>query len=257
MARIYAGELTKVEKEVVERLREELPDDFTVLAEVNVGRNVDLVVIRPNGDAPAVFIGAELKHVSRPLLGQTDGAWKEMTDDGDWKVIEPSNDNDLNYYWQAVHAADALQRWLWLNQRIFRDDASALDGNRFNVWPDLVLLSDRPIAHRLQTAPANRYGKWYFGFDEWLRHLLEWNPRKGVPLHQREVDRLVEAMGLVELPGLETRLLPADEAPQDELASVVRDLKERVLVLESMLEGPMRPVMPIGRPEYALTARAS
>jgi len=257
MARIYAGELTKVEKEVVERLRDELPDDFTVLAEVNVGRNVDIVVIRPNAERPALIIAAELKRVSRPLMGQTDGVWKELTDQGEWVEIEPSNSRDVNHYWQAVHAANALKDWLWRNQRLYRDDPEAVDEGRFSAWPDLVLLGDDTIVHRLPLAPANRFGLLFFGLDAWVDHVLAWIPRKGVPLNQREVDRLVEVMGLMELPALDARPRPIEVSPEDELAAVVRDLKERMLVLESMLEGAMRPVTAIGRPEYALTARAS
>lgn len=259
MARIFCGELVNIDREVVERLRSELPDDFTVLAEINVGRNIDLVVVRPNADAPAVLIAAELKHVSHPLTGQTDGVWKELTDGGDWSVIEPSNDDDLNFYWQSVHSANALKRWLWLNQRIFRDDAGALDDNRFAVWPDLVLLGDPAIPHRLPIAPANRYGQWYFGVDDWMRHLLAWNPRKGVPLHQREVDRLIEAMGLMELPARESRPVPAAVPDGDGLASILRDLNQRVIALESLFADRTRPVMPIRREEYEMNgaARAS
>lgn len=255
MARIFAGELTKIDREVVERLRKELPDDFSVLAEVNVGRNVDYVIIRPNGDAPALLIAAETKHVFRTLFGQTDGQWRELTDCGDWKLIEPSNQNDINYYWQAVHSADALKRWLWCNQRIFRDDDDALDGNRFAVWPDLVLLGDPAIAHSLPDGPASRFGQWYFGFDAWVRHLLTWDARVGVALRQREIDRLIEAMGLMELPADWSWLRPVDNKPSDDLASAVRDLSERVVTLEAMLAGNARPVMPVARP-YAITAAA-
>jgi hypothetical protein len=259
MARVFAGELKNIDRELVERLREELPDDFTVLAEVTVGRNVDLVIIKPCASGPALLIAAELKHVSRPLFGQADGVWKEMTDDGDLKIIRPSNDDDINHYWQSVHAADALQRWLWLNQRIFRDDADALDGNRFAVWPDLVLLGDPAIAHRLPIAPANRYGQWYFGADAWVRHLLTWIPKKGVPLHQREINRLIEAMGLMELSAPDATPLLTVDVPSIELDSDVRDLKRRVLALESMLTGQMRPVRAITRAPYAPAeaARAS
>jgi hypothetical protein len=259
MAKIFCGELVNIDKEVVERLRSELPDDFTVLAEVNVGRNIDLVVIRPNADGPAVLIAAELKHVSRPLTGQTDGVWKELTDGGGWSVIEPSNNNDLNFYWQSVHSANALKRWLWLNQRIFRDDAAALDENRFAVWPDLVLLGDPTIPHRLPIAPANRYGQWYFGVDDWMRHLVAWNPRKGVPLHQREVNRLVEAMGLLEVLAPDAMPLVAVDVPGVELDPDMHDLQRRVLALESMLAGDMRPVSAITRASYVpeRAARAS
>lgn len=259
MARIYAGELSRVEKDVVERLREELPEDFTVLAEVNIGRNVDLVVIRPNGDNPALLIAAELKHVSHPLMGQTDGVWKELNDEGDWEDIEPSNSRDVNYYWQSVHAGNALKDWLWRNQRLYRDDAVEVEGGRFSAWPDLVLIGDPVTPHRLPIAPTSRYGQWYFGVDAWLRHLLAWSPRKGIPLHQREIDRLIEALGLMELPAPQAQLRRVAASPEDEMAAAVRDLKERVLVLESMLAGTSRSVTAIGRPGYALAgaARAS
>ncbi len=235
MARIYAGELTKVEKEVVERLREELPDDFTVLAEVNVGRNVDLVVIRPNGEGPAVLIAAELKRVSRPLMGQTDGVWKELTDEGEWLEIEPSNSRDVNHYWQAVHAGNALKDWLWRNQRLYRDDADEVEGGRFSAWPDLVLLSDQELVHRLPIAPANRFGRWFFDLGEWVAHVMSWNPRKGVPLNQREVGRLIDALGLIEIAAPEASAAASGGQGASALVSVVRDLKERVLALELMV----------------------
>ena len=255
MARIYAGELSRVEKDVVERLREELPEDFTVLAEVNIGRNVDLVIIRPNGDNPALLIAAELKHVSRPLMGQTDGVWKELNDEGDWQDVEPSNSRDINYYWQSVHAGNALKDWLWRNQRLYRDEGVEIEGGRFSAWPDLVLIGDPAVPHRLPIAPTSRYGQWYFGVDAWLRHLLTWNPRKGVPFNQREVDRLIEVMGLVELPGVEGRL-PLADPPQHDLTSVVRDLGERVLILESWLTDTARPAAAIARPKYELAGAA-
>lgn len=256
MARIFAGEIGNIDRKVIERLRAELPEDFTVLAEINVGRNIDIVVIKPNGESPAVLIAAELKRRSRPLTGQTDGVWKELADDGDWKVIKPSNDSDLNFYWQSVHSADALQRWLWMNQRIFRDDIGAIDGNRFAVWPHLVLYSDAPVGHRLPIAPLSKYGQWYLGIDDWVRHLLSWNPRKGVALHQREVDRIVEAMGLIELHSSEPAQMPAVNAPGEELATVVRDLGERVLALESMFAGGALSAMVIGQAAHAMNGSA-
>lgn len=236
MARVFAGELMHVEREVVERLREELPDDFTVLAEVNVGRNVDLVIIRPNGDEPAVLIAAELKRVSRPLMGQTDGFWKELADNGDWIDVEPSNGGrDVNHYWQAVHAANALKDWLWLNQRLYRDDADPIEDAMFGCWPDLVLMSDRELVHRLPIAPANRFGRWFFDVDTWVAHLLAWNPRKGIPLNQDEVGRLIDALGLVEVSSPQPLVMARGSHEATTLLSVVRDLKERVLALELMV----------------------
>lgn len=256
MARIYAGELTKIDQGIVERLRERLPDDYTVLAEVNIGRNVDLAVIRPNGNSPALLIAAELKHTSRALKGQTDGVWSELADNGDWVEIEPSSSRDINYYFQAVHAADALKGWLWRNQRLYRDDAGAIGEAHFSAWPDLLLLSGTPVVHRLPMAPANRFGMWFFELDTWIDHVRGWMPRKGVALHQAEIDRLIGAMGLIELPQVDgptpvSSLKPVPDVPGNDLASVVRDLRERVLVLEATVSRT--------RPAPALTevARAS
>src|SRR4051794_810557 len=119
MARIYAGELSKLDDEVLTALKR-LPDDFWVFAEFNVSRNVDLFIIRPKQYEPSTLIVTELKRTTRPIRGAVDGAWERLTEAGEWEELSPSG-KDLNYYWQAVNTANALADWLWNFQRLYLD----------------------------------------------------------------------------------------------------------------------------------------
>lgn len=235
MARVFAGELTRIDVEVVERLRRELPDDFSVLAEVNVGRNVDVIVVRPMGREPALLVAAELKHVSRPLMGQTDGLWRERMNDGEWRPIRPSNNHDINHHWQAVNAADALQRWLRHNQDRFLGFHGAVPDWQVRVWPQLVLYGVPREAHELPAQPVTRFGSWFFNIDQWINELNVRRPREGMTLSQLDVERLIDALGLMNIPNVAALATRRADTADYSTDTVVQDLARRVLALEIML----------------------
>lgn len=195
MARIYAGELSMIDQEVFDALKQ-LPDTFWVFAEFNIGRNIDWFIIRP--DSPSTLILTELKRINKPLRGAVNGLWEKLGSSGDWEEI-PANASDTNPYWQAVNSANALADWLWNNQQLYRETADIRPSSEFRVWPDLLLLSPPGTIHRLPLAPPSRYGRWWFNMDEWLRHVRGWTPRTGVVLSNQEVMNLIEALRLTEI----------------------------------------------------------
>jgi hypothetical protein len=206
MARIYAGELSKLDEEVLESVKR-LPDDFWVLAEFNIGRNVDLFIIRPKQYEPSTLIVTELKRSTRPVRGSIDGMWEKMNEAGEWEEI-PASAKDLNHYWQAVNTANALADWLWNFQRLYLDGEEIRPPDQFRVWPNLLLLSPSGVQHRLPLGPSNKYGRWFYAIEPWLQHIVGWNSRMGISLTHDEVARLVEALQLEPIWIPETRPLP-------------------------------------------------
>lgn len=235
MARIYAGELTRIDVDVLERLQQELPDDFYVFAEVNVGRNVDVFVIRPMGSRPAVMVAAELKRVFRPLKGSTDGVWKEKGADGVWRTISPSNRQDINHHWQSVNATNALRRWLWLNQSRFRSSKSSVPGSQMRAWPHLVLYGLPREAHELPDGPITRFGEWFFNVGAWIDSLSRQKAYEGMPVSDQEIERLIEALGLLSLPDQTSLRALSEHRAADAVTDALRDLQRRVLALEAEL----------------------
>lgn len=195
MARIYAGELSMIDQEVFEALKR-LPDEFWVFTEFTIGRNIDIFIIRPAN--PSTLILTELKRVNRPLRGSVNGLWEKQLATGEWEEV-PASGSDTNPYWQAVNSANALADWLWNNQQLYRETADIRVSTEFRVWPDLLLLSPEGTQHRLPLAPPSRYGRWWFTIDEWLRHVLGWMPRSGLPLTHQEVATLAEVLRLTEI----------------------------------------------------------
>jgi hypothetical protein len=195
MARIFAGELSMIDQEVFDALKQ-LPDAFWVFAEINIGRNIDWFIIRP--DEPSTLILTELKRINKPLRGAVNGLWEKQSSTGDWEEV-PANGSDTNPYWQAVNSANALADWLWNNQQLYRETAEIRPSADFRVWPDLLLLSPSGTLHRLPLAPPSRYGRWWFNIDEWLRHVRGWTPRTGVKLTHQEVRNLIDALRLTEV----------------------------------------------------------
>lgn len=195
MARIFAGELSMIDQEVLDTLKQ-LPDSFWVFAEFDIGRNVDWFVIRP--DAPSTLILTELKRMAKPIRGAVNGMWEKLNGIGDWVEL-PTNGSDTNPYWQAVNSANAMADWLWNNQQLYRLTADIRPASEFRVWPDLLLLSPPGTNHRLPLAPPSRYGRWWFNTGDWLRHVRGWTPRTGVTLSSSEVGNLVEALRLTEI----------------------------------------------------------
>jgi hypothetical protein len=248
MARIFAGELSMIDQEVFDTLKQ-LPDTFWVFAEINIGRNIDWFIIRP--DNPSTLILTELKRINKPLRGAVNGLWEKQTSMGDWEEV-PANGTDTNPYWQAVNSANALADWLWNNQQLYRETADIRPSADFRVWPDLLLLSPPGTLHRLPLAPPSRYGRWWFNVDEWLRHVRGWTPRTGVSLSHQEIRNLIDALRLTEVwagSGDEPAELPApaasalpmlaiDTAPSNEplnFASYLQNLEQRIARLENEL----------------------
>jgi len=191
-----------IDPDVLEAVKE-LPDDFWVFAEFriehagrNVSRNVDWFIVRqvPEGsEHRSTLILTELKHVAKPLRGDINGTWEQLTDLGEWREIEPSNEHDINHYWQAVNTANTLADWLWNNQRRYREgpDRPSRD---FKLWADLLLLSPPTTRHQLPLKP--RYGSFWYRIEDWLYHIMSWDPERGLPLTERELYNLADVLGL-------------------------------------------------------------
>ena len=239
MARIFAGELSMIDQEVLDTLKR-LPDSFWVFAELNIGRNIDWFILRP--DTPSTLILTELKRISKPVRGAVNGPWEKLSSSGDWEEL-PTKGTDTNPYWQAVNAANALADWLWNNQQLYRATVDVRPQAEFRVWPDLLLLSPPGTSHRLPLAPPSRYGRWWFNTDDWLRHLRGWNPRTGVSLTPQEAVNLVEALRLTEIwSGGEMALpplLPIEPTPSGDTAAAftgwLQGLDQRITRLENEL----------------------
>src|SRR4026208_153197 len=105
VAKVFIGDQNKVDQRVL-RAVQTLPDDFWVLAEFNLLRNYDWVIIRPVLGAPATVIAAEIKRVSHALRGPGTGVGERQLGDGSWEPVPTSHANDRNGYWQAVNAAN-------------------------------------------------------------------------------------------------------------------------------------------------------
>lgn len=239
MAHIFAGELTRIDAAVLGVMKT-LPDEFWVYAEFNgIGRNVDWFVTRAATTQPSVLMLMELKRVSRPLRGSIDSTWELMTEAGGWQEIAPSNNRDINYYWQSVNTANALAEWLWNHQHRYREPADIRPQEDFKVWPDLVLLSPADVGHRLPLGPPSRYGRWWYSLNDWLRHVLTWKPRNGIALTPPELTNLAETLGLEPVPSTGERSIEPSLRPSDELLSFVswlRSLEDRLARLETLLE---------------------
>jgi hypothetical protein len=239
MARIFAGELSMIDQEVLDTLKR-LPDSFWVFAEFNIGRNIDWFIIRP--DAPSTLILTELKRSSKPIRGAVNGLWEKLSITGEWGEL-PTSGTDTNPYWQAVNSANALADWLWNNQQLYRETADIRPAADFRVWPDLLLLSPPGTIHRLPLAPPSRYGRWWFNTDDWMRHVRGWSPKSGITLTTDEVSNLVAALRLTEIwSGGEVELPPlppiATTPASDTAASFVgwlQGIDQRITRLENEL----------------------
>jgi hypothetical protein len=239
MARIFAGELSMIDQEVLDTLKQ-LPDSFWIFAEFNIGRNIDWFIIRP--DAPSTLILTELKRLSKPIRGAVNGFWEKLSSSGEWDEL-PTNGTDTNPYWQAVNSANALADWLWNNQQLYRETADIRPALEFRVWPDLLLLSPPGTTHRLPLAPPSRYGRWWFNIDDWLRHVRGWTPKTGVTLSSHEIVNMAAALRLTEIwSGGDAGLAPLPSVgptPGSEIASALvnwlQGLDQRITRLESEL----------------------
>lgn len=217
MAHIFAGELARIDPEVLEAVKE-LPDDFWIFAEFNVGRNVDWFIIRPKSDEPSTLILTELKRSTRPIRGSGDGYWERMAENGEWEEL-PSNGKDMNYYWQTVNSANALADWLWNYQRLYLERPDVRPADQFRVWPNLLLLSPAGVQHRLPLGPTNKYGRWFYDIPSWLQHVTGWNSRMGIELTEREVANLADALQLERIWGPDASAVPVGATPASSEAS--------------------------------------
>lgn len=242
MAHIFAGDRTRIDEEVLQAVSL-LPDDFWVFVEFNVGRNVDFFIVRPKEGEPATFILTEVKRLTRPIRGVSDGIWERETESGEWEEIPPGNGKDLNPYWQSVNSANALSDWLWNFQRMYLERPEVQPADQFRVWPNLLLLSPPGVQHRLPLGPTNKYGRWFYSLEPWLGHVSAWHSRMGLALTPREAANLADALQLERIAGPEPRaanpapelLSSADGASGDELALFMiwlRRMEQRITRLE-------------------------
>lgn len=251
MAHVYAGELSRIDNEVFEAVKA-LPDDFWVFFEVTIERNIDVLIIRPTPRGASTLIVTELKHFSRPVMGGADGPWMRDVDAGQWEEI-PANGTDINPYWQAVNAGNAMREWLWNNQRLYLASPEPRTSEDFKVWPDLLLLSPPGTNHRLPLNPPSRYGRWWFSAQTWVEHVRGWTPKVGIPLTDAEVFSLVQLLRLKPLwneyrPPVapvktESTLLP-DHLHR--LESLLLRLEDRLARLDGRLDGLERQASPEG-----------
>ena len=248
MAHIFIGDRSKVSQEVLEKVKS-LSDEFWVLAEFTVTRNVDWLIVRPMGTAPAVVILAEVKGVKGRLRGPTNSPWQQEASPGEWVEVDVSHAADVNYYFQAVNTVNALIEWLHNNAPAI-GDGDPHPWSEIRVWPDLLLLSVTEVSHLLPVAPDNKFGMWFTDLDRWLAHVDAWRPRIGPPLAPRDVENLVNYLGLtpaareapllaVPEPSLEVVALGADESQQR-----VQALEQRVQRLESIVASMARALSP-------------
>jgi hypothetical protein len=247
LPRIFVGELTRIDPEVLDLLKT-LPHDFTVLAEFNIGRNVDFLLLRPQPDRPCLMILVETKRVSAAIVGSTDGQWS-IASDGQLVPLRPSNEADISPYWQAVNAANAMKQWLWNNQPVYRTDQIVSGPEEFRVWPDLLLLSPPGIHHQLPLRPATSYGRWWTDLESWFRHVLTWHPKYGPQFSQADVDGIARALNLQLLldntsAAVESAPVVVEDAePEDDdddgsdLRAQVSSLEQRVARLEALVGG--------------------
>jgi hypothetical protein len=241
MARIYTGDIQAVDPEILEAVKG-LPDDYWVFAAFNIGRDVDWLIIREScsSNQPSVMIVTELKRVSRPLRAVSENAaWELQNSSDEWQYIDPSNENDTNYYWQAVHTANALKEWLWNNQRFYSASDEIEAENVFKVWPDLLILSPPGTRHRLPLKPTSKYGQWSYGITEWLGHIRSWQPKFGISLTSSEILKLVEALGLRLVSGVSpiTDLKPSEGGHTvPAFPDWLQPLRDRIVFLEDKVK---------------------
>ena len=247
MARIFVGDRSKITPQVMEKVQT-LSDDFWVLAEFTVTRNVDWLLIRPMGNAPAVVILVETKGIKGRMRGSTNGPWQQEISPNEWVGVESPNAADVNFYFQAVNTVNALIEWLRNNAPVI-GEGTPFPWSEIRIWPDLLLLAPVPgLAHLLPVGPDNKFGMWFTDVDKWIAHAEAWRPRIGPPITHGDVENLVNYLKLTPL--LEGQPIPLPDFPWEEEADIqatqrrVRSLEQRVDRLETVLKEMGRALVP-------------
>lgn len=191
MAHIYAGDLSRLDQEILEKVKE-LSDDYWAFAEFSVGRQIDWLIVRESAQGePSTIILTELKRTTAPFRGaSSDSPWQMQGLDGNWEPYRPSNDLDTNPYWQAVNTGNTAKTWLWNNQPLFRVGKELVAESEFGLWPDLLILSPPGVIHQLPMGPQSRFGRWWYRADAWLDHVRSWTPKKGIAIRHDDLTRL-------------------------------------------------------------------
>ncbi|MBM3942802.1 MAG: hypothetical protein FJ316_07765 [SAR202 cluster bacterium] len=259
MSRIFLGDVTKVDAEVLQKAKT-LSDEFDVLFEFSKpGRNVDLLIVKHSREGGSALLLTEVKRTSRPVFGEVDGIWHAHNHDtGQWEPILLTN-HDTNWYWQAVNTVNTLKQWLWSNQALIFEDGGMQrrEQNDFRIWPDLLILSPAGIHHRLPMKPTSGFGSWWTDLDRWAQHLLGWMPNSPITLTKTEVNNLVKLLGLRQVwpespqaatqePKVEDTITLEDALTT--LASYLRDLDRRVKLLEEQAQRQARTPPPPATP---------
>lgn len=222
MARIFVGNRSMVDGEVLEAIRT-LGDEFWVLAEFDVNRrNIDWLILRQvPDDRPAgrysTVILTELKRTRAVLDGDDNSRWREYRE-GLWHELEPSNMRDMNPWRQLINTVNTFREWLYNNQRRFLapGGGQVYPEAAVKIWPNLLILGDpAEIVHRLPLKPHNGFGAYHFHLGEWVRRAWGWTPREGLQLTAAEIEDLTRVLGLQELPrGHAPRPLNGQAAPE-------------------------------------------
>jgi hypothetical protein len=260
MAKVYAGDLNSVDQEVLEAVRG-LPSDYWAFASFNVGREIDWFIVRaqPEPDGHSTLILMELKRSGVPLRGPvTDAQWERQDPYAGWQVIDAGNDR--NYYWQAVNAGNALQKWLWNNQAIYRETTDLRPTDDFGVWPDLLVLSPPEVRHYFPIAPQSGFGNFFHGpnaLSAWLAHIEAWDPTRGrrnlVSLSEQQLQNLASALHLSPVwddspsSTVEGNISIEGEISMEDVMRRLGQIEETLKRVEHHLfERPSRQVIPTG-----------
>lgn len=242
MAHIYIGDRSKADGEVMRRFSD-LNDDFHIFGEFTCERiQADWLVCRAasNERPHSTVTLMELKRTARPLRGQTFDIWHARGDDGTWEEITPSNQQNTNYFLQALNTANAIRGWMYNNQRLYLDPTRDRPEADFRVWPDLVILSPEGVVHQLPYKPQNtKFGTWHFQLEPWIARTLDYVAPVGQGYSAADLRRLGEALGLTKVwPPAPAAKQPADDEDVGEtadLAAYFSKLHRRLATLERRL----------------------
>jgi hypothetical protein len=231
MAHIYAGaDRRMIDQEVLDAFKH-LPDDFWILAEFTIDRNIDWFVVRLTPQGTGMLTAIELKRTATPFRGDLNSSWEQLSALGEWKPIALTGAY-RNYYWQAVQAAGAMRDWLYNNQQRYTEGTDLHPPEAFKTWPDLLILSPPGTIHELPLYPANKFGTLLYAIEDCTRHLLSWRSRVPlVPLNEAEMAKLAGVLGLERIwPEATSAVAPPGDAPPP--LARLRELEERVRRLE-------------------------
>jgi hypothetical protein len=194
MALIFVGDFGMVDQEVL-AVAQTFPPEFVFFAEFTLSRNVDWLMLRPNGMSPAALVLTELKRCRATLRGRRDQRWERRSSHGRW-YPHATRVRDENPYRQAVGAAKSLSAWLASKQPWFKQGMLPAPRRDFRVWPTVLLLSPPGIEHCLSLGRSDGLQALHCGLPQWAATMKSWQPHDGIPLNLGEIMRLADVLGL-------------------------------------------------------------